>query len=123
MLLALWGAGLLRGLRRRAKVSLEILLLLALPVTFLAVTSSRYYVLLPALGLLWPHRRRGAALGALLLGSSGVVWGLITAGMPDATVYFAANLAGLALAAGVMAIWGWADDAEEPGWERRERSE
>ncbi len=114
VLLALWGAALLRGLRRRATIPLEVLLLLALPVTFLAVASSRYYVLLPALGLLWPHRRSGAALGAALLGSSGVVWVLVTARMPDATVYFAANLAWLTLAAGVMVLWGWGDEADEP---------
>ena len=113
--LALWGAGLLRGLRRRTRVPLEVLLLLTLPVTFLAVTSSRYYVLLPALGLLWAHRRRGAVLGAALLGSSGAVWGLLTAGIPDATVYFVANLAWLVMAVGVMAVWGWGNEVDEPG--------
>jgi len=100
----LWGLALQRGVRRDHD-PLVVLVLLALALPFLLTTLSRYYQLLPALGLLLVPHPRAAQLGGALLGSWALVW-LAIAALPDATAYAVANGLWLLVGMSVMAVWG-----------------
>ncbi|MCO4769525.1 MAG: hypothetical protein KDA24_05795 [Deltaproteobacteria bacterium] len=107
-----WGVLLLTGARRTPSGDggreLLVLLLMSLPVPFLLLTMSRYYALLPALGLLLlgPYPTgRPALYGAALFGLTGVVWLAVALGIPDATTYCIANGLWLTLACAVTVGW------------------
>lgn len=99
------GLGRLEGMQPGRAVL--VLLGLSLPLCFVLVTLSRYYQLLPALGLLLLPREGGttARLAALLLASFGIAWfGVQT--LPDATAYLLAN--GLWGLVGAVMMVRWA---------------
>ncbi len=109
VLLWLWllGRGLVALEGRSPGRAMLILLGLSLPLCFALVTLSRYYQLLPTLGLLLLPRegRNPQPLAALLLASFGVVWFGIQV-LPDASAYQLANVLWALLVAVVMLQWG-----------------
>ncbi len=125
LLAACWVSAVIVGVRRRRRGlhtpededrDLVPLLLLGLGLVFLLLPLSRYYVLLPALFLALPTgsvaaRRIAAALFVIL----GLTHVASAAGLPDATVYAAANLGWLGLWSLVLGTWAWGSPWAGPG--------
>lgn len=97
-------AGLRRDLSTRTPVAV---VLLGLPLVFVAVTLSRYYALLPGAALLLLGRSpRVARLGAALFALAAAAWLAEGLGVADVTVWLLVNAGFGALAVAVLVPWG-----------------